>query len=277
MTTPFVPKQMLPFDGALLEELQGTVSNSIAAQIIPHLPAITASSAIHDNGCGPGTVTEEIMATAPPAGFTIAASDINPMFLAQLKAKLAAHPNWPVTVSEDNAVALGFADATFTHSFSNFVFVGLPDPVQAAREILRTLKPGGTAAVSIWEDLPWLDALAKAHVATRGANAPPPAALAVGDWKGDKLRKTVDEAGWADVQSLELTGYLQIKDLKRWATIAWGFLGAPPNGWTQDDEDKWDEAVAFIVNYLNAKEAWHVEEGGEHKIKMVATVLTVTK
>jgi hypothetical protein len=68
MAAPFNPIQALNFDRALLQELQGDVSDAIARQLIKKLSPLTESSVVHDNGCGYGAVTIAIMNTKPPAG-----------------------------------------------------------------------------------------------------------------------------------------------------------------------------------------------------------------
>ena len=162
MTTPFKPKQAVDFDGALLQELQGDVSDSIAQQLLEELPPLTVASVVHDNGCGPGAVTMAIMGTNLPTGLEIHATDVNPMFLAQLQANLADNPSWPVKVEIMDACNLTFADNTFDLAFTNFVFAGLSDDVGAASHILRTLKPGGIGVIAGWAEMPWQVALKNA-------------------------------------------------------------------------------------------------------------------
>ncbi|KAI2638721.1 hypothetical protein GGS26DRAFT_587488 [Hypomontagnella submonticulosa] len=58
MATPFMPKQAIEFNGALLQELQGDVSDTIARDLLrEELSPLTTSSVVHDNGCGYGAVT----------------------------------------------------------------------------------------------------------------------------------------------------------------------------------------------------------------------------
>lgn len=47
--TPFIPKQALKFDGALLKELQGDVSDSIARSLVEDLGPFPKGCIIHDN------------------------------------------------------------------------------------------------------------------------------------------------------------------------------------------------------------------------------------
>ncbi|RMZ66217.1 S-adenosyl-L-methionine-dependent methyltransferase [Pyrenophora seminiperda CCB06] len=277
MAAPWKPKQALDFDGALLQELQGDVSDSIARQLIKELPPITETSVVHDNGCGYGAVTIAIMESNPPAGLQIHATDVNPMFLSQLNAKLAQNPTWPVKVSTMDAQKLTFEDNTFDTSITNFVFAGLADDVGAASQILRTLKPGGTGAIGVWKDMPWHVALENAHHKTRGADEPMAPFLSKSWYKKEKIEQVTKEAGWKDVKFVELDAYLNLgTDMKRWATIAWTFLGTPVGGWKQRDEDKWDEAIDSIIKELEHCEGHKVEDG-LHKIRMIADIAKTQK
>jgi ubiquinone/menaquinone biosynthesis C-methylase UbiE len=277
MATPFVPKQALKFDGALLQELQGNVSDTIARDLIKELPALTQSSVVHDNGCGYGAVTMAVMDANPPPGIQIYATDVNPTFLAQLNAKLSQNPSWPVNVNTMDACESAFSDETFDLSFTNFVFACSSNDVAAAKHILRTLKPGGTGVIAIWKEMPWHVALENAHKKTRGAEEPMPSFLSNTGYKKERLERVVAEAGWKDVQFIEKAAWLNLgTDIARWARIAWTFLAVPVGGWQQQDEDKWDVAIESIVEELSQLE-WYRIENGVHQIRMVADVAIVQK
>ncbi|KAH8774428.1 S-adenosyl-L-methionine-dependent methyltransferase [Diaporthe sp. PMI_573] len=271
MATPFTPNQALKFDGALLQELQGDVSDTIARDLLREdLPPIAPSAVIHDNSCGYGAVTMAVMNSNPPKNIQIHATDVNPMFIAQLQAKLAENPSWPVTIENMDACNLTFPDNTFNLSLTTFIFVGLSDDVAAANHIRRTLQPGGTGVVAVWKEMPWHVALENAHHKTRGADEPMAPFLSKIWYKKENLQQVTTDAGWTDVRYVEKTAWLNLgADLKRWAAIAWTFLAAPVGGWQRRDEDKWDEAIDAIVNELSQSE-WHKVEDGIHKIRMVA-------
>jgi len=277
MTAPFKPKQALDFDGALLQELQGDVSDAIAQQLLKELPPLTATSVVHDNGCGPGAVTMAIMGSNPPTGLKINATDVNPMFLAQLQANLTNTPSWPVKVETMDACNLTFADNTFDFSFTNFVFAGLSDDVGAASHILRTLKPGGTGVIAGWAEMPWQVALKNAHYKTRGAEEPMAPFLSKSCYQKEEIEHATRKAGWKDVKFVGKEAYLNLgTDLRRWASIAWTFLGEPVGGWQQRDEEMWDEALDSIVEELPRNE-WFKVEDGMNKIRMVADVAIARK
>jgi ubiquinone/menaquinone biosynthesis C-methylase UbiE len=273
-----MPKQAVQFDGALLQELQGNVSDTIAANaLMDDLPTLSGSSVVHDNGCGYGAVTIAVMASNPPEGIRIHSTDINPMFMAQLQATLDKNPSWPVTMESMDACKLTFPDDTFTHSLATFVFTGLEDDVGAASHILRTLRPGGVGLVAVWKEMPWHIALENAHHKTRGDEEPMAPFLSRSWYKKEKLTRVAEAAGWKDVKFVEREAWLDLgTDLRRWARIAWTFLATPVGGWQQRDEDKWDDAIDSIVNELQQCE-WHKVEDDIHKIRMVADLAIVTK
>ncbi|KAK8077033.1 hypothetical protein PG996_003203 [Apiospora saccharicola] len=278
MATPFVPKQAIPFDGALLQELQGNVSDNIALDLLKDLPALSSSSVIHDNGCGYGAVTMAVMASKPPKGIHIHATDINPMFMAQLQAKLAENTDWPVETENMDACALTFPDNIFDLSMTTFVFSGLEDDVAAASQIRRTLKPGGTGVIAVWKEMAWHTALENAHHKTRGADEPMAPFLSKTWYKKEKVQQVTRDAGWADadIEFVEKAAWLDLgEDLKRWVTLAWSFLAMPVGGWKQRDEDKWDEAIDSIVQEL--RQGPLKVEDGVHKIRMIADVSLMKK
>lgn len=278
MATPFTPKQALKFDGALLQELQGDVSDTVARDLLREdLPPIAPSAVMHDNGCGYGAVTMAIMNCDPPENIQIHATDVNPMFIAHLQAKPAQNPSWPVKIETMDACNLTFPDNTFNLSLTTFVFTGLSDDIAAATHIRRTLQPGGIGVVAVWKEMPWHIALENAHHKTRGADEPMAPFLSMNWYKKEKLKQVTTDAGWSDVKYVEKTAWLNLgADLRRWATIAWTFLATPVGGWQQRDEDKWDEAIDAIVSELTQSE-WHKVEDGIHKIRMVADVAIYQK
>lgn len=203
--------------------------------------------------------------------------NINPMFMAQLQARLDENPSWPVKLDTMDACKLTFPDNTFDLSLTTFVFAGLDDDVAAATHILRSLKHGGTGLIAVWKDMPWHVALENAHHKIRGADEPTAPFLSKSWYKKEKIEQVTKDAGWKDVRFVEKAAWLNLgADLKRWATIAWTFLATPVGGWQQRDEDNWDEAINSIVEELRQGD-WYKVEDGVHKIRMVADVAIMKK
>ena len=177
-----------------------------------------------------------IMESSFPSSLKIRATDVNPMFLAQLQANLTDKPSWPVKVETMDACNLTFPDNTFDFSFTNFVFAGLPDDVGAASHILRILKPGGTGVIAGWAEMTWQVALKNAHYKTRGTEEPMAPFLSNSCCQKEEIERATSAAGWKDVKYVQKEAYLNLgTDLRRWASIAWTFLGTPVGGWQQRD------------------------------------------
>jgi SAM-dependent methyltransferase len=199
---------------------------------------------IHDNACGAGAVTQAII-ELKTTNITIDATDINPQFVAGCAA-LAEKNKWPVTTAVMSAQELTFPAETFTHSFNSFAFHCIGDSQTAAEQIYRTLKPDGIAIASIWIYTPHVDALQHAHWRTRGQDSPMPALLSLEGFKESDLKNALEAGGFekGKISFSEKEYFLKVSDLRRWAQLAWSYLGALPGGWSQRDEDKWDEAIA---------------------------------
>jgi ubiquinone/menaquinone biosynthesis C-methylase UbiE len=145
------------FNQAATEYLKQTagVTRNISQQVLTLLPPITTSSVIHDNAAGPGVVTFDILATAtkndiqPP---TIHATDFSSAMVDQIQAVIEEQKLSTVTAQVmDGSDLSQLGDDMFTHSITNFGIFMFPDPVAGAAHILRTLKPGGKAAITVWK------------------------------------------------------------------------------------------------------------------------------
>ncbi|TLS22873.1 uncharacterized protein PpBr36_06203 [Pyricularia pennisetigena] len=148
-----------------------------AADAISLAPPITSSSVVHDNGCGPGIVTAEVLArcrgghnvgkhqhhfpflptahdaaAAPPR---IEATDISP---AMTSAAARRGPSVRAQVMDSRHLA-GLDDGVFSHSFSGFVVLGMStaDGARVVSEMRRTLRPGGTGVLTAWAELGYVD------------------------------------------------------------------------------------------------------------------------
>lgn len=234
----FQPKQITKYQAEHLNELQGDVSQQAINFSLKPVPSFTDGDLIHDNACGSGAVTESIMALDPP-DIHIEATDINEQFTRGVAA-LAANKQWPVTTSVMSAQKLTFPDEMFNLSFTSFAFHCLGDHDSASAQIYRTLKPGGTAVASVWIFMPHVDALQHAHWRTRGQDCPMPTLLPLEGFQEPDLRNTLEFGGFKpeNICCQDVECHLRVPDLKRWAQLAWSYLGHRPSGWSQSDEEK---------------------------------------
>lgn len=54
-------------------------------------------------------------------------------------------------------------------------------------------------------------------------------------------------------------------------------MGTLPTGWSQNDEDKWDEAIADIVEQLESGDGIHKNDKSETVLRMVACIAIAKK
>ncbi|KAF2648799.1 S-adenosyl-L-methionine-dependent methyltransferase [Lophiostoma macrostomum CBS 122681] len=262
----FKPKQIPPYEASHLVELQGTISDSVIESTLALLPPFTPSDIIHDNACGNGQVTEMLLRHNPPNPNppTIHATDINSTNISALAAT-AQQNAWssvfPAVMPMQN---LSFPDATFTHSFTSMAFHCCGSTVRAAREIHRTLQPGGIAVASIWTHMPHVRPFQEAHWRTRGREGPMPALLPVEEFGESELLRALEAGGF--------------EKSRMWAGLGWSYLGALEGGWLERDEERWDEAVGEILGRLEGGCEGVSRDGeGGLVLKFVACVVVARK
>lgn len=90
-------------------------------------------------GCGPGFVTERLLALVPDGSVT--GIDNDPYMIELAGRRLAGLKN--AEFREASVTSTGFPDATFAAATARLVFQHLPDPLPALAELRRVLRPGG--------------------------------------------------------------------------------------------------------------------------------------
>lgn len=131
----------------------GRATRAVAAHIVNKtLSGLPSEPVVHDNACGTGALTDEVLKVYPKAQIeaTDAAAPMVDIVNAQTKTRgLAEQVNGSVM----DGAELTFPDSKFDASVTNFGIFFLPDPLLGAKEIYRTLRPGGTAVLTCWENL----------------------------------------------------------------------------------------------------------------------------
>lgn len=114
-------------------------------------PALRPDSRVLDCGCGPGSITLGIAARVPRGSVNGIDMDAGQIEFAHQRARAANIGN--ATFSTASVYSLPFPDASFDAVFSHALFEHLARPVDAARECLRVLRPGGAIGVATpdWE------------------------------------------------------------------------------------------------------------------------------
>jgi SAM-dependent methyltransferase len=109
--------------------------------------AVGPGMRVLDVACGTGILAREAASQVGADGHVIGV-DPGPGMLAVAQ-ELAPDIDWREGIAE----ALPFDDDSFDAVVSQFGFMFFADKPQAAKEMLRVLKPGGRLAVAVWDTL----------------------------------------------------------------------------------------------------------------------------
>jgi ubiquinone/menaquinone biosynthesis C-methylase UbiE len=268
-------------------ELNPGASSRIAAHLLDLCPTITSGSVIHDNACGAGVITNEIMKAIPSAanstsGISIYATGLSLAMVEACRTRICENDRSDtVSVSHMGMQDLTLPNDTFTHSLTNFAIFSLPDneAARAASHIYCTLKPGGTAAITTWAEGPHKEIIQSIHESTRHTTSLLPLMKNL-QWQDPAhLKRVLQGAGFAaDKISLsQQEVFPQIKDLDRWSQVLWTLMGRPADGWVEGDEGNWDYAVETIKERIVRTEGFHYTEEGEPRVKMMANIAIAIK
>ncbi|KAK7927399.1 hypothetical protein PG985_004397 [Apiospora marii] len=274
----FAPNQAMPFSQKMFETIGADETLTIAKFEMSLLPPFPSDAIVHDAACGLGPVTEALLATSPPSSLQIKATDLA-AGMVQLYNATGAARQWPYTATAMDAQNLDFPDATFTHVFLSFGLPILDDPVRAAKEMYRTLRPGGTAVTAFWLQIPQGECAGETRRAVYGADAGLAMEPKPQHKDRDYIRGLLVEGGFRfeDVQLHEKSAFLPVQSLDEFALAIWSAIGVPPGGWTQNDEDTWDAAVAKYKELLQKKSGFSVDGQGNITLEAVAQVAIVRK
>lgn len=174
---------------------------------------------ILDNACGPLVLTTLLLehdAFIAHKPLHVSAVDISPDFIEANQATIDATPGWNDTSSSNsqtnaikvdtavmNGMDLTFPDQTFDFSFTSLAIFAFPDPHKGATELYRTTKPGGTAVLTTWKHLPWIDWFHEAERRIKKASSLTPFPM-LEAWSGKgKLEGVMRDAGFKDVREGE--------------------------------------------------------------------------
>jgi ubiquinone/menaquinone biosynthesis C-methylase UbiE len=144
------------------------------------LPHLSSGVRVLDCGCGPGSITLGIAARV--GGAEVVGVDMDEGQIATATRLAAESGLANAAFRRASAYELPFPDASFDAVFSHALFEHLADPLRAATECLRVLKPGGVAGVATpdWggflvepmtADLAAAIAAYEGHLAAHGGNA----------------------------------------------------------------------------------------------------------
>ncbi|KAL2274465.1 hypothetical protein FJTKL_03214 [Diaporthe vaccinii] len=277
----FVPKKAMPLDRKRFQTIGADETLEIARHTMTLLPTppFPADAVIHDAACGLGPVTVSILATAPPPTIKIHATDIAPPVINVYNHSAEAR-HWPCRAEVMDAQKLAFPDASFSHVFVSFGLPLMDDPIAAASEMYRTLRPGGTAVTAFWLHNPQSECGVKVSRAIRGAGAR--LNIEPNPQHTDKnyIRSLCDGQGGfksEDCQLYEKSALLPVQDVDDLATAMWSAIGQPKGGWTKEDDEKWDAAISKYKELLPREAGYQVDGNGNVNLKATAQIVIVRK
>ncbi|KAF1933153.1 S-adenosyl-L-methionine-dependent methyltransferase [Didymella exigua CBS 183.55] len=257
ISTVSPPSQALALvSGAQKASTYETTGGLVTAQFASHnlslIPPIQEGAIIHDNACGSGTVSRALIYSPNlPSDLKIHATDIDSPFLSALQHEVDQH-HWPISVTNQKSESLDFADNTFTHSVTNIaIFFTSSSGLDGAREIYRTLQPGGIAVVNCWAHVTWLLPVRAVHEHIRPGKPFPTPVVAWHD--GKHIQKVMRDAGFRKedmrIEKSDAWAVMKRSLLREWAEKSWAYLGGIA-GWLEGDQETWDEAVDKLVELL---------------------------
>lgn len=125
------------------DRFMGRYSRLLAPQLAD-LAGVTAGHRALDVGCGPGSLTGELVSRLGPGA--VAAVDPSEPFVA------AASSRFPdVDVRRAAAERLPFSDASFDASLAQLVVHFMSDPVAGLAEMARVTRRAGVIAACVWD------------------------------------------------------------------------------------------------------------------------------
>ncbi len=129
--------------GDAYDSFMGRYSRPLAV-VFADATGVAAGQSALDVGCGPGALTG-VLVDRLGVG-SVSAFDPSAPFVAECAVR---HPG--VDVRHGRAEAIPFEDDRFDCAMAQLVLHFVSDPMQAARELNRVLRPGGSVAACVWD------------------------------------------------------------------------------------------------------------------------------
>lgn len=247
--------QFFDSTAAQYEESTGGCTRELVAKLLD-LPQLSTLSAlgVHvlDNACGTGIVAEELAkrCAANGAAFpTVSAVDAaqNMVDLAQKKFEGTEHAE-KVTFQQMPGEKLDFSDDTFSHSITNLGILFFADGDAGAREIHRTLKPGGVAVVTSWAGLSYLDEVIRPAQKSVRPDAPTYKLPIPDTWFSVlHAQETFKKAGFKSVETLEIEPHYGAATMDGLSHLLGTKFSGALEGFSDDEKTKFREEVKGLT------------------------------
>lgn len=231
----------------------GNSTNRMFALTLDELQAlspITKDSVVHDNAGGPGTATAAIVEKfGSDALPSILITDNVPPMVEGARTTFAKWPQIKTQVMD--SLDLGdIPDDHFTHSILNFSVFAFSEPEKALKELHRTLKPDGVAALLTWKRFGAGKTIHAAQAIVRPDLPPMPIPHPEFLEEG-VLERAAADAGFdrekmqVSQKSIAVNGPALDQGLKKFFLS--DFTKPAHKGWTEEDVAKWPAAIEQAV------------------------------
>ena len=161
------------------------------------LAGVEAGQRALDVGCGPGSLTSELVARL--GANAVAAVDPSEPFVAAARAR---YPG--VDVRRASAEALPFLDASFDAALAQLVVHFMTDPVGGLREMARVTRAGGVVVACVWDHAGGRGPFGPYWVAARSIDPDVDDESGLAGTRAGHLPELFDAAGLEDVGGSEL-------------------------------------------------------------------------
>ncbi|KFY15740.1 hypothetical protein V491_05580 [Pseudogymnoascus sp. VKM F-3775] len=165
---------------------------------------------------------------------------------ARSKPALAAHAD-RIQLAAMPAEKLTFPDATFSHSITNLGIFFFADAAQGAREIFRTLQPGGIAFLTVFAAFPHLELIRRAQAAIRPDEQPFSIPVGPAWFEVAHIEGVLRDVGFEDVVVGETVGHYGAPSAAGVADRLLLLFGAMLEAWSADEKEAFDKELRRIV------------------------------
>ncbi|KAI9716074.1 MAG: hypothetical protein M1828_000485 [Chrysothrix sp. TS-e1954] len=226
----------------------GGATKTVSKYIMQYLPPLDGGSIILDNACGAGAVTADLLTQCPTA--RIEAVDVSPAMIDIVNTRIADNSSWKgrVTAKVCDGQDLSLDSDRYDLSIMNFGIFFFPDPDAGAREIVRTLKPGGMACVTCWKASALRDIFNAVQAVVKPATEVESSPVFEKWTKPETLPGTLTRAGLKNVRLHEKPVVMAWDDeetLVKAMTLNMGALSG--DSWTQDEKARIPTALKIVL------------------------------
>ncbi|KAJ5805104.1 hypothetical protein N7474_010991 [Penicillium riverlandense] len=245
------------------ERITGTFARSLVDQSRILTESSTAPDrplVVLDNACGTGVVSSILhhgLDEQARKQWTLTCGDISELMLKYTRAR-AEEEGWlNVEVKSVDAQDTGLPSGQFTHMFTAFAFMALPQSQAALDESLRILQPGGTIAFSTWIEPGWVSVMNNA-IATMPGNLPFPTAKeflsTIGDGQWDSvlwIESQLQQRGFTDINVKADTEHIPLTNKEMLESTMMMFPVIAQNFWTAEQREQHQAKVRpALARYL---------------------------